>query len=112
MALALSVSLQLAVVHVPGLNRGFTTAPLSAADWVLCVVMASAVLWVEELRKLWLRRSRRPAAPGWPGRRAEALHAQPDVARATLGAGSGGAGGGAEPRRPSLLPATTMTGRR
>jgi Ca2+-transporting ATPase len=44
------------VVQVPLLNRAFGTAPLSAGDWALCAVMASAVLWVDELKKLLARR--------------------------------------------------------
>ncbi len=34
------------------LNRAFATAPLGAGDWLFCVAAASAVLWLEELRKL------------------------------------------------------------
>jgi magnesium-transporting ATPase (P-type) len=58
-ALGLSVVLQVAVVHVGFLNRAFGTAPLAAADWLFCVAMASAVLWLEELRKLIFRLSGR-----------------------------------------------------
>jgi Ca2+-transporting ATPase len=60
-AIALSLALQLLVVHVPLLNRAFATTPLSAADWALCTALASVVLWTDELKKLLLRRtSRRP----------------------------------------------------
>jgi P-type Ca2+ transporter type 2C len=55
-AIGLSLALQVLVVHVPLLNRAFGTAPLSADDWALCVAMASAVLWVDELKKLIARR--------------------------------------------------------
>ncbi len=55
-AIGVSVMLQVAVVHLPVLNRAFATVPLSAGEWALCVAMASAVLWVEELRKLLDRR--------------------------------------------------------
>ncbi|HEX5880439.1 MAG TPA: cation-translocating P-type ATPase, partial [Actinomycetota bacterium] len=55
-AIALSLALQLLVVHVPLLNRAFGTTPLSAGDWALCAVMASAVLWTDELKKLVVRR--------------------------------------------------------
>jgi Ca2+-transporting ATPase len=51
-AMALSLSLQVAVVHVPILNEAFDTAPLSAGQWALCTGLASVVLWAEELRKL------------------------------------------------------------
>jgi magnesium-transporting ATPase (P-type) len=54
-ALALSAALQVAVVHVPLLNRAFGTAPLSAEQWLVCVAMASTVLWAVELRKLAIR---------------------------------------------------------
>ena len=56
-AAALSVVLQIGVVHLPPLNDAFATTPLSAADWVACVALASAVLWVAEIRKWLLRRT-------------------------------------------------------
>jgi len=34
------------------MNTAFGTTPLTREQWILCVVMASAVLWVEEARKL------------------------------------------------------------
>jgi magnesium-transporting ATPase (P-type) len=58
-ALALSAALQVAVVHVPFLNDAFTTTALSVDQWALCVAMASAVLWVSEIRKLLIRRTGR-----------------------------------------------------
>jgi magnesium-transporting ATPase (P-type) len=57
-ALGLSVTLQVAVVHVPFLNDAFDTTPLDAADWMICVALASVVLWADEAKKLverWLR---------------------------------------------------------
>jgi magnesium-transporting ATPase (P-type) len=60
-AVALSVVLQVAVVHLPFLNRAFGTAPLPLSDWLLATALASSVLWVTEVRKLVLRR-RTPAA--------------------------------------------------
>jgi calcium-translocating P-type ATPase len=59
-AVALSVLLQAAVVHVDVLNVAFGTAPLSVEQWAVCVAMGSAVLWFGELRK-WLTRLRRHA---------------------------------------------------
>jgi Ca2+-transporting ATPase len=56
-AVALSAALQVAVVHLPFLNLAFGTVPLSAAQWGVCVAMASGVLWFGEGRKL-LRRWR------------------------------------------------------
>jgi P-type Ca2+ transporter type 2C len=55
-AIALSLLLQILVVHVPLLNRAFGTTPLSAADWALCAALASLVLWADELKKLLGRR--------------------------------------------------------
>jgi len=54
-AVALGVLLQVAVVEWSWLNAAFGTAPLSGQQWVLCAALGSAVLWVGELRKLWLR---------------------------------------------------------
>jgi len=51
-AIALSMALQIAVVHVGFLNLAFGTVPLDLDQWVLCVAMASVVLWFAELRKL------------------------------------------------------------
>jgi potassium/sodium efflux P-type ATPase len=56
-AVGLSIVLQVAVVEIPILNRAFGTTPLPAADWLVCTVLASVVLWGDELRKLVLRRS-------------------------------------------------------
>ena len=60
-ALALSVVLQVAVVHLPFMNDAFETTPLSAADWLLCTGLASLVLWADELKKLVERLVRGPA---------------------------------------------------
>ena len=51
-AVALSLLLQVAVVHVPFLNLAFGTAPLSLDQWLVCAAMASGVLVYSELRKL------------------------------------------------------------
>ncbi|MGJ7496289.1 cation-translocating P-type ATPase [Variovorax sp. RT4R15] len=51
-AVALSLVLQVAVVHVGFLNVAFSTVPLTPGQWLLCAAMASAVLWYSELRKL------------------------------------------------------------
>lgn len=52
----LSAALQVAVVHLPFLNRAFGTAPLSLGQWSVCLAMASGVLWFSELRK-WVQRT-------------------------------------------------------
>jgi Ca2+-transporting ATPase len=57
-AIAVSALLQVAVVHVGFLNLAFGTAPLELDQWLLCVAMASVVLWFSELRKLvgrWIK---------------------------------------------------------
>ena len=58
-AIALSVVLQVAVVQLPFLNDAFDTTPLDADDWLICVGLASVVLWADEAKKLldrWLRK--------------------------------------------------------
>jgi potassium/sodium efflux P-type ATPase len=55
-AVLVSVLLQVLVVSVPALNAAFETAPLSLADWMVCVALASLVFWVDELKKLVSRR--------------------------------------------------------
>ena len=54
-AIALSLLLQVAVVHVPFLNIAFGTAPLALDPWLLCAAIASVVLIYSEMHKL-LRR--------------------------------------------------------
>lgn len=65
-AVVLSFLLQIAVVHVPFLNTAFGTTALSLDQWLVCVAMASVVLWLSELRKLVRRalgaRAHAPAA--------------------------------------------------
>jgi P-type Ca2+ transporter type 2C len=55
-AIALSALLQVAVVELPFLNDAFKTTPLSLGDWLVCVGLASIVLWADELKKLVERR--------------------------------------------------------
>ena len=55
-AIAVSLALQVAVVHLPVLNVAFGTVPLSPEQWLHCVAIASSVLWFGELRKLAYRR--------------------------------------------------------
>ena len=59
-AIVLSLLLQVAVVNLEFLNLAFGTVPLSFDQWLLCVAMASVVVWYSELRKLvsraWSRR--------------------------------------------------------
>ncbi len=55
-AVALSLALQVAVVHVPFLNIAFGTAPLALDQWLVCAAMASVVLIYSEGEKLLRRR--------------------------------------------------------
>ncbi len=55
-AIALSLALQVAVVHLPFLNAAFDTTPLTIGDWLICVALASVVLWADEAKKLLGRR--------------------------------------------------------
>lgn len=50
-AVLLSGLLQVAVVEVGVLNLAFGTVPMPAAQWGLCLGIASGVLWFGELRK-------------------------------------------------------------
>lgn len=54
-SIALSAALQVMVVQVPGLNHAFGTTPLGITDWLLCLGLASVVLWADELKKLLAR---------------------------------------------------------
>jgi len=54
--LGLGVLLQLAVLYLPPLNALFHTVPLTVADLLPILAMASLVLWLEEARKGIVRR--------------------------------------------------------
>jgi magnesium-transporting ATPase (P-type) len=54
-ALGLGVVLQVAVVEIPLLQAGFGTASLDWRHWAIAVALSSAVLWVDELRKVFRR---------------------------------------------------------
>ena len=54
-AVALSIALQIAVVHLPWLNVAFGTVPLDLEQWLTCAAIASVVLWSSELRKFIAR---------------------------------------------------------
>jgi Ca2+-transporting ATPase len=55
--LVASFALQALVLYAPPLNALFHTVPLPAVTLVALLALASAVLWVEEARKLVARRS-------------------------------------------------------
>ena len=47
----LSIALQAAVVHAPFLQAAFRTVPLTLRDWLVCIGVASSVLWLTEAKK-------------------------------------------------------------
>jgi Ca2+-transporting ATPase len=55
-AVLISLALQIAVVHLPVLQRAFQTASLSAGDWAICILVASSVVWIREGMKVLTRR--------------------------------------------------------
>ena len=54
-AIAASLALHVLVVYVPFLQRAFGTVGITARDWVLCLGVASTVLWLREGSKLIAR---------------------------------------------------------
>ncbi|WP_242354879.1 cation-translocating P-type ATPase [Anaeromyxobacter sp. SG64] len=66
LAVAISAGLQVAVVHAPFLQRPFRTVALDAKDWLLCVAVASSVLWVMEAKKAVVRLAARSGAGRLP----------------------------------------------
>lgn len=58
-AVALSLLLQVLVVHLPVLNDAFSTTGLTLGEWARCAVLGATVLLVDEVKKLVVR-SRRP----------------------------------------------------
>ena len=50
-AAGLTLMSQVAVVHIPPLQRAFDTQTLDLTQWAVCAGLASAVLWVDEIRK-------------------------------------------------------------
>jgi Ca2+-transporting ATPase len=51
-AVAGSVALQVLVVYVPFLQQAFGTTGLTGRDWIVCIAVASTVLWLSEAGKL------------------------------------------------------------
>jgi Ca2+-transporting ATPase len=55
LSVGISLLLHVAVLHVPFLQKAFSTMPLSPMDWIKCIVAASGVLWLREITKFILR---------------------------------------------------------
>lgn len=68
-AAGMGLVLQVAVVQLPILHAAFGTVSMSVETWLLCVALASSVLWCSEAMKLLVRvtgtrGSRRRPRPG------------------------------------------------
>jgi Ca2+-transporting ATPase len=57
-AIGASLLLQAVAVYVPVMQKAFSTTALTWNDWLLCAGVASSVLWLRELSKLILRRTK------------------------------------------------------
>lgn len=55
-ALAAVLLLQVGVTHVGFMQSLFDTTSISASQWLVCIAVASSVLWLEEIRKVVVRR--------------------------------------------------------
>jgi Ca2+-transporting ATPase len=55
-AVSVSLALQVAVIYVPFLQSAFSTVSLKLSDWLGCIAVASSVLWLRELSKIFIRR--------------------------------------------------------
>jgi Ca2+-transporting ATPase len=53
-AVMLSILLQVMVIYIPFLQQAFSTVSLSPGDWLLCITVASSVLWLRELSKIFI----------------------------------------------------------
>ena len=53
-ALVVSLALQVLVVYAPFMQPAFGTVALGLTDWLVCVAVASSVLWLRELSKLFV----------------------------------------------------------
>ncbi len=70
LALLFSAALQLVVVYTPALQSAFGTMALSPLDWLVCIAVASSVLWLREISKLGARllSNDQPTTAQKPGR--------------------------------------------
>ena len=60
-AVALSLALQAAAIHIPALQRAFGTVAIGAGDWLLCAAVASTVVFASVAeRTMWQFTDRRP----------------------------------------------------
>ena len=53
------LALQVAVTHVGPMQSLFDTTSISGSQWLICIAVASTVLWFEEIRKIIVRKTRK-----------------------------------------------------
>jgi P-type Ca2+ transporter type 2C len=63
LSLAVVLGLQIAVTHHGLGQRLFDTTSITLGDWLTCVVVASTVLWSDEIRKLIIRTRNKETTP-------------------------------------------------
>jgi len=56
-ALVAVIALQVAVTHVGFVQDLFDTTSISGVQWLVCIAVSSSVLWLEETRKIFIRRT-------------------------------------------------------
>jgi Ca2+-transporting ATPase len=61
-ATSIVISLQMLAVYTPFLQRILHTVPLTLSEWMMIVVIATSIIWVEEIRKFFYR-SRKVVMP-------------------------------------------------
>jgi len=55
-----SLTLQVAAIHLPGLNDLLRVAPLSLQEWMICVSTSLSIVLLIEMKKLFVRRWKTP----------------------------------------------------
>jgi Ca2+-transporting ATPase len=63
-AVGVSLALHMTVIYVPFLQRAFSTTNLALGDWLYCASVASSVLWIRELSKVFIRHGKTEAKGG------------------------------------------------
>ncbi|MDP2655927.1 MAG: cation transporting ATPase C-terminal domain-containing protein, partial [bacterium] len=55
-ATAIVISLQMVAIYTPFFQRFLHTVPLNLSEWMMIIVVATSIIWVEEVRKFFYRR--------------------------------------------------------
>jgi len=55
-ATAVVISLQMVAIYTPFFQRFLHTVPLNLSEWMMIIVVATSIIWVEEVRKFFYRR--------------------------------------------------------